>query len=230
MHIPLLKSQKNEIFEAIQKAGLDPRDFKWTERKSENNPDQDASLALEHRPSGYYYILNIDDDNDWWPEYSPGTEVEIHVATSELNAWRHKHDSIVRWLNNLNRETAAPDLWAGLVESETLSEAASAKNGDDTPFTPDEIKYIAGAMREIREYIISTHDLPDEMKAFVNDRIGYLEESSKRQDRKAWIHTTIGVLFTIIMGAAFSADAARELFRFAGSALSLVLRSQRLLP
>lgn len=196
-----------------------------------NSPNQDnLSLALVHRPSSYYYVFNIDDDNSWLPEFSPGSEAELFISDSDLDNWKDKLTSIQAWLRYLKREMEAPDLWAAISNEETLAEAASSEEMEDTPFTPEEVKYLSGAMKEIREYIASTQNLSPEIQSFVNDRINYLEESSKRQGRKAWIHTTIGVLFTIIIGAAFSPSAARELFQFAGSVLAQILKSQRLLP
>lgn len=223
-----LKSQKNDIFEAIQKAGLAPVDFCWAEQ--ENKKRKGRSLALIHQPSGYYYAFNVDADNDHSPEYSPGKETEVYVVGSYLKTWSEKLNSFKAWLTHLKREFETPDLWESISNEGKLAEAASASELEDTKFTADELTYVSGALKEIREYISSTQTLSPEMQNFIDDRLDYLETSSKRQDRKAWIHTTIGVLFTIVVGAAFSPNAARELFQFAGNVLVQVLKSQRLLP
>jgi hypothetical protein len=45
-----------------------------------------------------------------------------------------------------------------------------------------------------------------------------------------WLHMTIGVLFTIVVGIALAPDAARNLFIFATQALNQILNGSRLLP
>ena len=54
-------------------------------------------------------------------------------------------------------------------------------------------------------------------------QLKYLSESSKRQGRKDWFHTAIGVLFTIIIGLSLAPDQARELLRFATSVLKQII-------
>jgi hypothetical protein len=228
---PLLRSQRNAIFEAIQNVGLEPRDFDWTERHTKyNQGTKYIKVALAHRPTDYYFAFNLNEESStYWPECSPGSDREVNTfggITDRVNLL-----GFVRaWLTYLKREFTSPDLWAAISEEGSLTEAAIASDIDETPFTAKETTYISGALREIREYVFATHELSSEMHSFVNERFDYLEKSAKRQGRKAWIHTTIGVLFTIVVGAAFSSTAASELFQFAGNALSQVLMSQRLLP
>jgi len=61
-------------------------------------------------------------------------------------------------------------------------------------------------------------------------QLNYLAEAASRMGRQDWIHTTIGVIFTIAVGVGLAADQARELFRFVGNTLSHLLGGALPLP
>lgn len=229
MKAPLLKWQRNEVFEAIQTLGLNPREFEWIEREvTRGNNKSRLSPVLVHQPTEYYYAFYEEEDGTHWPVYSPGPESLVLYLNLGTQGWQHKITNINRWLDYLKREVEAPDLWEALSQDLKFIDAAS--DLEDTPFSQQELTYISSALKEIKEYIVSTQNLTSDKLTYIESRLDYLEKSSKRQGRQAWIHTTIGVLFTIVVGAAFAPDAARDLFRFAANALSQIINSPLLLP
>jgi hypothetical protein len=152
------------------------------------------------------------------------------LSTAGFKQWNPQLTSINNWLWNLKREAEAEDLWASIREETGLADIAIATHLDDNPFNADEISNISKALSEIREYIRTIQALSVEQAAFVTEKLAYLEELSKKQGRQAWIHTAIGVLFAIVVGAALAPDAARELFKFAAKVLGPIINHPIALP
>ena len=229
--LPFLKSQRNWVFERIKAVGLDPTEFEWSERETADNSSQRHSILI-HRPTQFYYFFGILPNGTHTPEYSPGKDKEVGFAkemyTGEV--WRNIELALPLWLKYLKREIEAPDLWTALQQESQLIDAAVSDESDDKPFTADEIEYIRQGLSEIKKYIASTQDIPAERLEFVNKRLDYLQEAAKRQGKQSWIHRTIGVLFTIVIGAALSPDAAREMFRFAAGVFRQITNAPLMLP
>jgi hypothetical protein len=160
--------------------------------------------------------------------YSPG---EHTFEEREFSlTWESQLEHVKNWATYLKREIDAPDLWGQILNEKGLAEAALSAEDSDAAFTAKEQQYISSSLREIKDYLVSKHHLHDEQARFVEERLDILEKESKRQGRQAWLHTTIGVLFTIIIGISLAPDAARDLFKFATQALSKILHGSYLLP
>jgi hypothetical protein len=107
---------------------------------------------------------------------------------------------------------------------------AASADSSNTPFSLAEINTISDGLRELRAYIENTHQLDEQKHAFLESRLGYLVEAAHRQGRQDWLHSAIGVLFTVVMGLAMAPDEAKEIFRFVGNMLQALLKTPPLLP
>ena len=230
--LPFLRTQRNWIFEQINNLDLDPREFEWGQRAAFQSDSKRLYPALIHRPTEYYYLFKTEPDGTHWPEYSPGRDKVVHAANGAFpgQVWKNVEQALPLWLSYLKREIEAPDLWTALQQESQLIDAAVFQELDDRPFTPNELVYIRQSLDELKKFIAATQQLSAERSEFVNQRLDYLQDAAKRQGRQSWLHTTIGVLFTIVIGAALSPDAARELFRFAATVLSQVIKAPLILP
>jgi hypothetical protein len=131
----LSKLKKNEIFEAIQEAGLDPRDF--------DLEDGDVEVRIKPKWSKSCFIIGGDpapyvghsvvgDGPDWsFKEYS----------------WQSLIRRISRWLEDVKRDLETPDLWVELQREAELLGANFDDVTGNTPFTPEEQNEIAGRLR-----------------------------------------------------------------------------------
>jgi len=222
----LLTSQKNEVFIAIEQAGLDPSEFDW--RVSKSTQTADLSVAkLVHRQTGYFFEFDLKDGRHF-AIYSPGRDTR--QTRVRPGAWQYQFDEVLEWVSCLKRETETPDLWAAVAQEKQLVEAASASDVDDSPFTPGEQDRIHAKLKEIQEYLFATKELTEGQADYARRRFEYLEGAVSRLGRRDWLHTTIGVLTTIIVGVALSSDEARELLRFVGSALGEFFGGHLALP
>jgi len=203
---------------AIEKRSLDASQFVWEDRESTRRQDRVVS-ALVHRPTGYYFLFDFI-DQEHWAERSPGSDSPLDTKYPKV--WGNQRVYVYEWLGYLKREIEAPDLWAEISQETELAEAVVSTEIGNTPFTEGEQQLIAERLEEIGKFLATTQTLSDEQAQFVKKRLNYLADAASRLGRQDWLHTTIGVLFTIITGVALAPNQARELFRFATEMLRQV--------
>jgi len=241
--------RRNDVFRAIEEAGLNPSDFEWQYYEvpflSEDIPyeykpeDEQKNLPkiiyievpmLIYRYRSYYFIFNLDIPNGGSIEYSPAMNTEKYTinARDTFESWEKVLGIVNYWLELVKRDIE-PDLWNLLAEETKLSDAVIS-DSDNTPFSSEEQKMISEKLLEVKEYIVATKELSEKQLGFINARLGYLEEASNRMGRKDWVNITVSVLFSIIIQVMFSPNEARELFRFAAAALQRVLHTMIPLP
>src|SRR5574341_518982 len=222
-----LKTQRNKIFEAIREVGMNPSEFEWAEAGSVFVPNRKVPM-LRHTSAQFHCVLATQDCEYFMLTYSPGATQKMQ--SDAVNSFEAMIVTLSRWASNLKREIEAPDLWAAAYEESKFTEAASATEASNEAFSVEEQKYISAQLYELEEYIRKTHNLTDEQLEFVKRRISYLEEDRKRQGRQDWIHTTIGVLFTIAFSLGLPGEAVRELFRVAATLLGKIVGTVLSLP
>ena len=218
----LMRSRRNQALEEIKRHDLDPSDFEWTEVEEEPIPmvaGEGVVSVLVHRPSGYSFRFDLRNQR-YSATFSPGrdapTRHEICRNLAHLMAL-----FVTEWLPSLKRETEAPDLWAELTRRTGLTEAV--RTTDAAPFTPEEREQLTQGLAEIKVWLLKQADVQQQHADLVTDRLGYLEAGIDRLPRNDWIHTAIGVLFTLAVGVGLGPDQARDLFRVANDALTHVI-------
>ena len=213
----LLKSRRNDVFLAIKQRQLNPLEFEWHEVASEQSEDTKVSL-LVHRLTTLYFLFDV---LEHLPHctYSPGTDRT--VAIEYPGDWDGQFNHCKKWLDNLKREIEEPDLWATVAEEKQLVASASA-DIENTPFSADEIQRISIVIAEIRTYVLQTSNPTDSQLQFINARLAYLEEASKRLGRKDWLTLAVGIITNIVVGVALAPEAAREIFRMTGRLLGWI--------
>ena len=219
----LLRRQKNAILEAIQQAGLNPLDFEWREPISEYNAELIVSeLHMKHLPGGPYYFFQFDyKSGKPFSRFSPG---EDHMEESRVaDSWSTRLSHVKTWLSSLKQEVESPDLWARLEEytpDETFIGSAEISNA---PFSHSDAENVIKSLDEMRAQIEENFKLQGDQLAFVSRQIDYLKDAAKRQGRKDWIHTSIGVIVTIATGLALSPEKAKLLWDLVRSCFASVL-------
>jgi hypothetical protein len=216
----LLKSQANEVFEAIKNAGLEPSEFDWQDTVGHVSGTRVSRLV--HKPSSYYFIF--DNFDDFYSKWEPGYQT---LADSNYwQEWESQLDCFRLWLVYVQRETESPDLWAAISNEAQVLESAASADTSNAPFTIGEKADIVEGINEIKQYLLIAHKLDPEL---VESRLKYLIESSERVGRKDWINLLISVLVGIVISAALPPETTRELFRFVGVALRQIINKPLLL-
>lgn len=217
----LLKSQANQVFEAIKNAGLEPSDFEWQDAESFYSASVVSRLI--HKPSGYFF--SFDNEDEFRSQWSPAEQTKWDLGTD--SSWTSQLDWFVHWLTYLRREIESPDLWGAISSGAQVLESAASADTSNAPFTNEEKAYIVEGINEIKQYLLTAHNLDPEL---VESRLNYLVESSERVGKKDWLNLLISVLVTIVINAALPPEATRELFRFVGTVLRQIINQPLLLP
>jgi len=221
-----LKSRRNEIFETIQSSGYNPAEFEWSDESSINYPGSTVP-KLTHKPSAYYCQLETLNGKTFFLGFAPGSDDKI--GSTYVSSFDSMLKVLTTWLGYVKREFEAPDLWAAAYEEKKFAEAA-ASEPTNAPFSLEEQQYIASQLNEIKEFLRKTHDLTQEKLSFIEDRLSYLEDATKRQGRRDWMHLALGVIFSIILQLALPGETARELLRFMASIFSRIIGAVGFLP
>ncbi len=106
----LLTSQKNDVFELIQAAGLSHDQFEFSMVRNPF-PNFNEATMLAYKGTKYYFVFQTARGAPH-SRFSPGNETleEIDFPGS----WPLLKENFARWLTYLKRETAVDDKWAKL--------------------------------------------------------------------------------------------------------------------
>jgi hypothetical protein len=199
MLTPLLpKLQRNQIFAAIQSAGLDPIEF--------DLEDDGGKVRIKHKWSessltvgwdaGRYVGHSIVGDAPPWP--------------FETYSWQTTIPRISSWLEWVKFDLETPDLWAELRQEADLLGAISHDN-ENTPFTPSEQKEISKRLRELAEKVRHTHSLSEAQMQALNTKLDYLVKAAGRLGRIDWRNALVGAILGLVFTVALPPESARDI-------------------
>ncbi len=219
----LLQSQQNDVFRAIQEAGLNPAEFDWVTMRTEATQigpggERIDVPALMHHDAGAYFKFDMN-LNRTPPQavsfYTPGYDSprDLRVTSS----WADQLGYVRSWLEYLKREYHGPDLWAELhAQRELLTGLAEAAESN-APFSADEQAEIARKLNEAKIYVRRTRELTAAQYEAIESRLDYLVEAAGRQGRLDWRNTFIGALVGAVIQAELPPEPVQD-------ALNLALR------
>jgi hypothetical protein len=211
----LLQSQRNDVFAAIQEAGLNPAEFEWEERTSHRAHGNVPVLV--HRPSHAHFVFDFDFNRapeQHVAEYMPGLDRPRDERSS--GSWESQLVYVKSWLVYLKREWHAPNLWAELSKQKALF-ASDGGEVANTPFTRAEQAEITRELAEIKAYVRKTYKLSESQYEAFNARLDYFEEAASRLGRIDWRNAFVGAFVGAVMQAVIPPEPVQD-------ALNLVLR------
>jgi hypothetical protein len=195
----LQKWQKNQIFEAIQKAGLDPREF--------DLQDGDDKIFVNHRSSTSFFTIRY--DGKYIGNYVIGDAPEWSY---EQYSWQPLLDRIKRWLEEVKRDLEMPDLWNDLRREAELLGFASEETAENTPFTNAEQKEIGHKLQKLAENAKIMHSFSADQMQDLHTKINYLIDAAGRLGRTDWRGVFVGVIVSYILTAGIPPESARSVF------------------
>ena len=101
-----------------------------------------------------------------------------------------------RWLRDLERDLAIPDLWGALEIEDQVFSAASDAGIENTPFTADERVELTKRLTAIADGIGRKRPLSDSQARLLAARMEQLLDASQRLGRKDWLAVFLGVMLT----------------------------------
>jgi hypothetical protein len=196
----LQKWMKNQIFEAIQAAKLNPIDFDLR--------DEQAEFRIKHRWSESCFVVDGD----------PGKYVGRKVVGDgtdwpfEAYSWEAVITRIRSWLGEVRRDIETPDLWAELQRETALLGANSVDVTENTRFTSDEQEEIALRLQEFSEFARRTYSLSEAQMQALDAKLDYLVDAARRLGRIDWRTALAGVILIYVLTAALPPESARDIF------------------
>jgi hypothetical protein len=196
----LILDKRNEVFEAVKAAGINPADFYWD--------DEGDDIYLRHRWSPAYFFFGG----------VPGSYITRFVAGDDVGGelpkfhWYAVMERVALWLLSLRRRIETPDLWGALRSQTELLASASDSALGNMPFTAVEREEIARQLNELRETTKAQYSLSDQQSSDLDAKVDYLVDAAHRLGRKDWLNAFIGVSLSYVLGAAFPPEAAQHVF------------------
>lgn len=220
-----LKSQKYEVFNLIEKFGLDPSKFKWTYKKEKNSSLKKERIT--YNDPIYYLSIRLE-NNRTSCDFSPGL-----FNVNEKKNFNHDYmklpwagilECIKKWLISLKRELEVPDIWDKIGNFHLDYESKTKGQIPNKKFSKDEIEKTSQSLENIRAYLIQLKGESQEHLNLINEKIDYLIEASKRMGRKDWIHVCIGAFTSLMTGLALSPEKSKEIWSLLREGISFVVR------
>jgi len=204
----ILRSQKNEVLELVKISRLDPFNFKWARCVSRKTHDLIMS-RLNYHDTEFFFEFDFDHKSHW-ATFSPGVDQVINSTNTV--GWKAQLHAVEVWLVCLMREVNEPDLWEQMSRYQLPSGDRPSPEATNDPFTAQQVERIAEAVNKVRGYLESEVRLEAEQRHFVNEHLDYLVDAAKRQGKRDWFHTCIGVIITISTGLALAPEKSRAIW------------------
>ena len=193
---------------AIRSSGFNAAEF-------DPPTDSEFGTSLRHKPSGSTFMIGPIDPFGTRP-------VMRQVGDDPAKARDRRTWSLefVEWLEDIERYSSTPDLWAELArEQEAMGGGVPLSPEEDTPFTPVEQAEIAKGLREVAAYAADTGDFDADQIRVLNAKIDYLIETAKSSRRAAWREQLIGAFVSATMGNMLPEGATIDVLKTAVAAL-----------
>jgi hypothetical protein len=197
----LSKPMRNDVFEAVEAAGLNPREFDWDVSADD--------ICLRHVPSDASFVFG-GNYGAFVARYAVG---DGPPWETESYSWRSQMEKVKRWLSDVKRDVETPDLWAELLEQTKLLGAASDAALENTPFTSDERNEIARQLDQLKEYAAHTASVSSQQLAELDTKLDYLREAGDRLGRKDWLNIAVGTMLGWYVAVPAPPEVGRHMFQ-----------------
>ena len=201
------QTRKNAILQHVQAAGLDARDFVWSEEPSEITHvglgrDAYTVEVLVHQPTGYWFGFDVDDESGGtWAIFLPGRDGI--KRREQAGSWDYIFVYVQQWIAFVKQEHEAPDLWHELRRQRELIIGEDVEN---TPFSAEEQAQLARHLNETREHVATSFELEPGEYELIESRLEYLVEASRRVGRVDWRHLLTGSFLSLVIEGVLPAE------------------------
>lgn len=195
----LQKWKKNQIYEAVRDAGLNPKEFELK--------NSDSEVRLELKWSKSYFILD-NQAGKYVGRYVVGDAPEWPF---EAYSWQTFMERIIRWLAEVKQDLDTPDLWEELQREAKLLQANASEFTENTPFSGEEQKELSQKLQVLVEYVRTTHPLSADQLEVLNEKIDYLIAAAGRLGRIDWRGILVGEILGYVLSAMIPPETARSI-------------------
>jgi hypothetical protein len=206
----LLISQKDELFDTIERFGLSPTMFEFSEIPSNISGGQKATL-LKYRNSDFFYSFEtvFGTEISHYAIFSPGSgsPKENQIPGS----WEAQKQYFRYWLQYLAREINAPNKWDRL--NKEISDLGIIITNDESKFTALEFEDLNKRMNLLKENIQSLGLGQQDLK-LIHDKLDHLLNLGKTMSKFDWKALFIGTIISVVIQLSLSTDQGKLIWNF----------------
>jgi hypothetical protein len=190
----LNRQQCRELFEAVEKSGLNPSEFglenemhaRWT--RITHTPSNDCqSISNSERFKGQYIIA--------LEQKSIYKKFSVAARPPRIYDWPEVVEIVENWASQLS---AARDIWKEFINDRATA-TASDENIANTPFTASEREAVRKQLREIPAQVRERFDLSEKEESDIEQKMDDLIAASERVGKKDWRVMVYGAAFSLIV-------------------------------
>src|SRR5439155_3642540 len=210
--LTLLNTQKQQIFDLIKKAGLDPFHFEWGVE-----PIYRAG-QLQHR----YSIIRSKLKPDFSFTFPPGMAGAYNPISSPGRGqrksalgnlpWEGCLIPVQQWALMVEQELKTPAPWAALPKLATTADLVVSPATVNTPFSYRDVEQIRSGLAEIRDLFLNTSRHSAENDAIIRTQLEGLEKASQQMGRRDWVNLAIGTVITLALQVAAPPETVKAAF------------------
>ncbi len=204
----LLRSQQNEIYELITENGLDPRSFNWSEVKRYDF----IYSQLNYNEFDFLFLFQISSEYEYNSIYYPGKNISVQYQST--NNWTTQKQHVVNWLYLLKKEVSQPNLWGQITKYKFSYDPDLTSKVSNEPFTNQQLEQVHKSLNQLKNYLIEHIKVSEEQHKLINENINYLSDSAKRQGRRDFIFTAIGLILSLASFLGIQPNQITKLFYF----------------
>ena len=216
----LLTSQKNSLYEIIERKGLSPSSFQFEEARSlEVLGEVDTFL---HFNQMFHFVFRSHSNQDIIiVEYSPGQHA--FKRTEYVSGWFDAQKHFTIWSECLFNELTQIDKWQRL--NDELNQINITYSGEDDKFSASEYEELKTQMLFLKERIKQINLLPEQLIAIEN-KIDHLTVIAKSLSKFDWKGLFVGTFVSIIIQLGVTQENAKAIW----DAIKLAFTKYFLLP
>lgn len=218
----LRKYQKDDTFNLVQKHGLNPLKFRWGTGTAAVGGKRNRVPVLRYIGTDFYFQFDRNVPGNLAVTYCPSPKSWV-VGPVVTGRWDVVLSRFDEWLSSLQKEMT-PDLWEQLKEYTPSEAVLDTSDMSNAPFSHLEAERVATTLEKLQKEIEKSFGLQGEQLDFVKKQLDYLKDGAKRQGRKDWVHTSIGVVVGIAVNLALSPDKAKVLWDLVRSCFAGILQ------
>jgi hypothetical protein len=219
--LKLTKKDKNEVFMAIERKGLDPRRFSWTTHVSKfvtvyeehyyqavsgYRPEPAEALVIDHEGREFSFTFERNDEGIFFACVEPHIDVGHGVSAK---AWSGLINAFNQWLDIVRYEIHEPDLWSQLPHEAPLATIPDSFSSEER-FSAEEVVSLRDRLKEIETFILETNSVRGGAAIQVHQTFLYLQRKAETATKLDWKNIFAGAIVSILLTLAV--DNAQAIF------------------
>lgn len=213
----LLPTQRNDVFETIREAGLNPGDFKWImgvyytqsrEITTRGKRITNNCPKLQFRDSYYFFQFELPDSQHYYT-CCPGSD--SFGEKGNPGRWPDQLQAVRAWAIRLKEEIEAPDSWTEMAKYQVVVSPDIPENALNEVLSVSDAEDIAGKLQIVGDEIQKLYNLTSEQDHFVRGKLNLLEDAAKRVRSKEWVCIALSIFQIIAMGLTLTPEQVQQL-------------------